>query len=205
MKVFPLPSAVLFPHTALPLHIFEPRYREMIRDALDGDKVVALCDLQPGWEGDYQGRPPMKPIGCAGMIVWSEELPDGRYNLILHGVSRYRMQEELPPDHAYRQIRAELISERPYDGSLEEQVRQEILEIASRVSHEVGQNLAQLAAHHSGGALADVVASSLVPEVEKRQEILAELDPAKRLRLVLDGVGELIARMGAATVRGPLN
>lgn len=205
MKVFPLPSAVLFPHTAVPLHIFEPRYRAMLKDALASDRVIALCDLAPGWETNYHGRPRLRNIGCAGTIVWHEALPDGRYNVVLHGVSRYRMIEELPPSHAYREVRAELIPERSYDGPLEEMVRQEVLEIAGRVSHEVAENLVQLAALQRGGALADVVAAALVADVDKRQQLLRELDPGRRLEQVLEEVAELMARIGAVATRGPLN
>ena len=91
LKVFPLPSAVLFPHAALPLHIFEPRYRDLVRDALAGDKVMALAQLEPGWESQYGERPPLQPMLCAGLIIWHEELPDGRYNILLQGVARARL------------------------------------------------------------------------------------------------------------------
>ena len=74
LKVFPLPSVVLFPHTVLPLHIFEPRYRDLVRDALASDKVMALAQLEPGYEGSYAGRPRMRPMVCAGVIAWHEEL-----------------------------------------------------------------------------------------------------------------------------------
>jgi uncharacterized protein len=205
LKVFPLPSAVLFPGTALPLHIFEPRYRDLIRDALATDRVMALGDLQPGWEGDYTGRPPMRPIACAGLLVWHEELSDGRFNVVLHGVARVRLLEELSPKHLYRECRSEVLEEAPYQGSLEELLRQAVLEIAGRVDDAAAQNLVQLAVRNSGGALADVVAGALVVDDERRRALLAELDPEVRLRQVLDGLSELIARMGPATPSGPPN
>ena len=70
LKVFPLPSAVLFPHTVLPLHIFEPRYRSLVKSALTGDKVMAMAQLEPGYEGSLAGRPRMRPMVCAGIIAW---------------------------------------------------------------------------------------------------------------------------------------
>ena len=73
---------MLFPNVFLPLHIFEPRYREMVADALDGDRIIGMALLRPGWEGNYEGRPPIYPVGCAGLITHAERLPDGRYNIV---------------------------------------------------------------------------------------------------------------------------
>ena len=69
LKVFPLPSVVLFPETVQPLHIFEPRYRELVKTALAGDKVLVLAQLQSGWEPDYHGRPPLKPITVESVMI----------------------------------------------------------------------------------------------------------------------------------------
>ena len=82
IPLFPLPNVVLFPTVSLPLHIFEPRYRDMVADALDGDRIIGMALLRPGWEANYEGRPPIYPVGCAGLITHSERLPDGRYNIV---------------------------------------------------------------------------------------------------------------------------
>lgn len=205
LKVFPLPSAVLFPSTALPLHIFEPRYRAMVNDAIEGDKVIALADLRPGWEHDYAGRPPLQPIGCAGVLGWHEQLADGRFEIVLQGVMRFRVLEELPPTHLYREVRAELLPDPEYHGPLEELVRQAVLEIAGHIPDAESESLVQLAARAKGGALADVVAGTLISDVERRKMLLNELDPAARLSAVLDDLGELIARIGVSAAKGPLN
>jgi Lon protease-like protein len=94
IPIFPLPSVVLFPNVLLPLHIFEPRYRQMLADALAGDRVVGIVLLQSGWESRYEGRPDVYPIGCAGVITHVEPLPDGRSNIVLRGVTKFRIQEE---------------------------------------------------------------------------------------------------------------
>src|SRR4051794_9383388 len=94
--LFPLPDLVLFPAVVQPLHIFEPRYRQLMADALAGDRLMALALLKPGWEEDYQKRPPIHPVVCLGRIFKEERLPDGRYNLLLHGLSRARVREEIP-------------------------------------------------------------------------------------------------------------
>lgn len=205
LKVFPLPSAVLFPHTVLPLHIFEPRYRALVRDALAGDRVMALAQLEPGWEGRYGERPAMQPMMCAGLIVWHEEVEDGRYNILLQGVCRARLVTELPADKLYREVRAEIIEDFPYHGPEEEQLRQAVFELASRVPPSYAEGLLPITARASGGMLADVVAAAVVPETERRQELLAELDVQRRLTGVLADVGELIARLQPARPTGPLN
>ncbi|MEO5897698.1 MAG: LON peptidase substrate-binding domain-containing protein [Vicinamibacterales bacterium] len=94
IPIFPLPNVVLFPNVFLPLHIFEPRYRQMVADALDDDRLIGIVLLRPGWEGDYEGRPPVFPIGCAGLISHHERLPDGRYNIVLRGLEKFRVEDQ---------------------------------------------------------------------------------------------------------------
>jgi Lon protease-like protein len=94
LPLFPLPNVVLFPNVFLPLHIFEPRYREMVADALATDRLIGMVLLRPGWERDYEGRPPIYPVGCSGVITHAERLPDGRYNIVLRGLERFRILEE---------------------------------------------------------------------------------------------------------------
>jgi Lon protease-like protein len=113
LPLFPLPTVVLFPNVFLPLHIFEPRYRAMVADAIAGDRMIGMVLLRPGWERDYDGRPPVYPIGCSGVITHHEKLPDERYNIILRGLERFRIVEE---DHARSYRRA--IVERLHDASL---------------------------------------------------------------------------------------
>lgn len=110
IPIFPLPNAVLFPNVFLPLHIFEPRYRAMVADALSGDRIIGMVLLQPGYEANYDGRPPIYPIGCAGVISHSEMLRDGRYNIVLRGIEKFRVTGE---DHSevYRLASIEAVPE----------------------------------------------------------------------------------------------
>ncbi len=94
IPIFPLPNVVLFPGVFLPLHIFEPRYRAMVRDALAGDRIIGMALLQPGWDHDYEGRPAVYPVGCSGLITHADRLSDGRYNIVLQGVEKFRIVEE---------------------------------------------------------------------------------------------------------------
>ncbi|MEO6212690.1 MAG: LON peptidase substrate-binding domain-containing protein [Vicinamibacterales bacterium] len=110
IPIFPLPDVVLFPNVFLPLHIFEPRYVAMVTDALDGDRMIGMVLLRPGWEGDYEGRPPVFPTGCAGLISHHERLPDGRYNIVLRGLEKFRVEHE-DDSRVYRVARVSTMHE----------------------------------------------------------------------------------------------
>jgi hypothetical protein len=113
LPLFPLPNVVLFPNVFLPLHVFEPRYRDMAAEAIAGDRMIGMVLLRPGWEHDYEGRPPVYPIGSSGVITHFERLSDGRYNIILRGLERFRILEE-DTSRIYRRG----IVERLADGAL---------------------------------------------------------------------------------------
>src|SRR5437868_12939738 len=86
IRLFPLPKLVLFPGAMQPLHIFEPRYRQMTADALAGDRLIAMVLPRPGWEKDYYGRPAIHTTACIGTITSDQRLDDGRFNILLRGV-----------------------------------------------------------------------------------------------------------------------
>ena len=102
VPLFPLPDVVLFPGVFLPLHIFELRYREMVKDTLAGDRLIGISLLRPGWDHDMAGRPAIYPVGCVGLISHIEELSDGRYNLVLRGMEKFRVVKEEESARAYR-------------------------------------------------------------------------------------------------------
>jgi len=99
--LFPLAGAILFPRAQLPLHIFEPRYREMVRDAVDGDGVIAIVQPQLV-EVEDDAKQPLYAVGCVGEIVGLEELGDGRFNIVLNGSNRFRIVNELDLETPYR-------------------------------------------------------------------------------------------------------
>jgi uncharacterized protein len=94
IPIFPLEVTMLFPGVCRPLHIFEPRYRAMVADALKGDRIIGMTTLKPGYEADYAGRPPIYEIGCAGVITDVEELSGGRFNIVLRGLVKFRVTGE---------------------------------------------------------------------------------------------------------------
>ncbi|HXD89593.1 MAG TPA: LON peptidase substrate-binding domain-containing protein [Candidatus Binataceae bacterium] len=106
IALFPLPNFVFFPDVAAPLHIFEPRYREMIADVSIADGIIGMTMLKGDWERDYSGSPDLFAIGCAGRISTLARLADGRYNLMLEGLSEFRVVRETH-EHAYRTAEVE--------------------------------------------------------------------------------------------------
>jgi Lon protease-like protein len=110
IPVFPLPETSLFPGVSRPFLIYEPRYREMVADALKGNKIIGMVRLRPGFEKDYDGRPPIYGVGCAGTIDEFEQLPDGRYVILLRGLTTFRIVSE-NQQKPYRLARIETIPE----------------------------------------------------------------------------------------------
>jgi len=115
IPIFPLPTVVLFPNVFLPLHIFEPRYREMVGEALSGDRLIGMTLLRPGWQDDYEGRPPVYQTGCAGLITHADRLPEGRFNIVLRGLSRFRITGE-EAGRGFRVARVESLPEMATDA-----------------------------------------------------------------------------------------
>ena len=193
-RLFPLPNLVLFPSVIQPLHIFEPRYREMMADALNGDRLLALVLLRAGWEETYHLRPPVHAVACLGAISNEERLSDGRYNLLLHGLRRIRIVEELPPAKLYRSARVELLEDVAPAAEEECPLREEL---GRRVpawfaGHAAAMQQAQQL-FETGlplSALCDIFGFALPLPTEGKQLLLEELDVTRRARLLLTQLDE---------------
>lgn len=111
IPIFPLHNVVLFPGIFLPLYIFEPRYREMVAHALEGNQLIGIVLLQSGKKVTRDVHQPIYPIGCVGRITHTDRLADGCYNIILHGLEKFRIISEEPTTHSYRIARIEPLSE----------------------------------------------------------------------------------------------
>ena len=129
IPIFPLPSVVLFPGVPLPLHIFEPRYRDMVRDASAGREVIGMTLLRGEWQKDYDGNPEVFATGCAGKLVNVETLPDGRYNIVLHGLREFDIRRHVY-DKTYRQ--AEVVWRNTGRGALDEATRARLVGLLGR-------------------------------------------------------------------------
>jgi len=133
IPLFPLPDVVLFPHMPLPLHVFEPRYRKMTTDAMASHKIIGMTLLKPGWEQDYYGRPPVYPVGCAGLLEECRRLEDGRFNIRLKGVSRFRIVSEQGGE-PYRLATVESLTDEVGDATALESGRRKVLAAIGRAA-----------------------------------------------------------------------
>jgi Lon protease-like protein len=190
LPVFPLPNVVLFPDAQLPLHIFEPRYRELVREVLGGRKLMGVVRLKPGFENDYEGRPPVFDVCGVGAVVDAVERPDGRYDITLRGLARARIIEELPPTRAFRQMRLEELTDGFSDAGVTSAWQRKLISLWSTLAPHLPESVRDLRALTRGaegpGAYADRLAAALVGDPDGSQRLLAETDPAERLRLLTE-------------------
>ena len=196
VPVFPLPEVVLFPRQVLPLHIFEPRYRAMTADALRGAPYIAISLLKPGYEADYfSHQAPIHKIVGIGQLAGSEQLDDGKYNILLRGIARARIVEEYP-DKPYRLARVEVLH--PYcQTPLEERktLRKQLFDAIKRhliSDSECCQHYAQLfEAPLALGELVDLVSAGMPVIGELRQCLLSELEDGARTKALLEHLSTL--------------
>jgi Lon protease-like protein len=200
--LFPLPNVVLFPHVLQPLHIFEPRYRQMVADALEDERLLAMALLQPGWETATDPNPAIYPMVCLGRITAEERLESGRYNLILQGLQRAVVTEEIETDMPYRTARLKLQRDLYVPGveEYEPGLRGELLagfrEMFPQLA--VEQDLQHIFETEIPlGILCDVVAYALRLPPDKAQELLAELSVEQRCELLVKRIRELAAASGS--------
>ncbi|MEO8521624.1 MAG: LON peptidase substrate-binding domain-containing protein [Acidobacteriota bacterium] len=186
IPVFPLPNVVLFPTVSLPLHIFEPRYREMVSDALDGDRIIGMALLRPGWEGHYEARPPIYPVGCAGLITHAERAADGRYNIVLRGLEKFRVVSE-QHQRAYRIAEVDPIVD-AVDDSERELVRAERRRLEALIIPQPEGPGAERKMPPSMGDedLVNALAQYLELEVVEKQALLERDGVLNRCRSLID-------------------
>ncbi len=179
VPIFPLPNAVLFPKTLMPLRIFEERYRTMTREVLAGDGQIALVLLREGWEANYESNPPVHDIACLGKIENHEELEDGKYNIVLAGLHRVRLVREIKHS-PYRLAEVEILEEAACDDSSEDVIGRRnhlgglfarFTELATGGKYRAGELVPQFQFE----ALVNMVASTLNLPAEEKQ-LLLEMD-----------------------------
>ena len=201
IPIFPLPNVVLFPNVFLPLHIFEMRYRAMVADALAGDRMIGMVLLKPGYEADYEGRPAIYPVGCTGVITHAEPLADGRFNIVLRGIEKFRVLDE-DTSRPYRVAHIE---------SLPEQIRDDEKELLRKQRQRLEAVLAA-AIERSGGEprfppavpdedLVNALAQYLELEPLERQALLEREGTLARCRGLIE-LMEMKRISGATTWKG---
>lgn len=200
VRLFPLPNLVMFPHVVQPLHLFEPRYCELLADALAGDRLIAMGLLQPGWERDYEGRPAIASVTCVGKVIAHERLPTGRHNILLRGLRRAAIRRELPPAHKFREAEVEVLDDfyPPSGAQRRTQAQRRLVELARKLmpdSTALHEQLDEvLASQASLGMLTDIFAFTLGFSVSIKQRLLAEWNVDRR-------AAELAERLAALSER----
>ena len=204
VPLFPLPGTVFFPGVRLPLHIFEPRYREMMEDTLDGSQHMVIVLLKPGWDRDYHGCPPVHEVATVGVVEEYEKLPDARYNLVVKGVEKVRLLDPAEPDggdlvpgKGYRARWIRPIAETtPKPGSIEEsQTRIELLQLWKQLVEEAGlkdREHGSLTAYAPFDQLVNQAASLLDLPPAVKQELLECNDLLERARSILSHLEEQV-------------
>lgn len=195
VPVFPLPKLVMFPGTLLPLHIFEPRYRDMLRDCLaTEDKLLAVTQLRPGWESDYNRNPAIYEVAGVGAIEEHRHNPDGTYDVVLRAFARVRLEEQLPQALRYRQATATVLRERTPEPVNHDELSA-VLSLASNITSLVRRALPgfelQTTSDDGPGLLSDRIADQFVLDPQARQDLLETLDVGVRLRTLTTHLAQL--------------
>ena len=198
-RLFPLPDLVCFPHALLPLHIFEPRYRQMTEDALAGDQFITMVQIRPAAEGSPWAEPvPIAKVGCLGRIVQHERLVDGRFNFLLHGCSRVHLVRSVPTQKLYQVWEAELLKDEephqplePRRGELTGLFRK-ILE-SQRGTDEDLNSLLDSAVEL--GILSDLIAHALRLPPAVKQRLLAQTNVDKRVEILRKALRKMVSEI----------
>ena len=201
VPVFPLNACVLLPHATAPLHIFEDRYRKMVHEALDASGLIAMATFDGDtWRTHYEGTPPIKPCVCVGYIARHERLPDGRYNILLQGLCRARVANELPAS-PYRTAVLNPFENDPPKGVDLEPCREKIEELFKdpllRQWAQIGAVRNLLSKEIPTAAMLDLAVMALCRCARDRYEMLAEPCPCERaewLRKMLMRTRETLSR-----------
>ena len=206
VPMFPLPGVVLLPHALLPLHIFEERYRAMTRDVLKGSRFIAVSLIAPG-EPETAEPPAVQRIAGVGEIMMAHELPDGRFNLVLRGRARIRIDEELATPRPYREVSATVLPDLPAADDAElrdadQSLRALVGQLADAIP-EGGDILRQIvASQDSPAGLVDVLTAQLVYDPTTRQRLLETREVMRRIERVSAEVVAMTSRIASS---GPVN
>jgi Lon protease-like protein len=204
LPIFPLPNCVLLPGGLLPLHVFEPRYRELTRDCLAGHHLMGIARLRAGSRPEVAaaGKPAVpavyERIGV-GRIICSEELPDGRFALLLRGVGRVEIARELRSERPYRMVEARMLDDDRCDpGDANDHLRR-LVSLCDRLAEILEQGGPQLRdlvrSSTNPGAAADAIAAALIMDPDMRQELLEATCPLTRLQRTLGHVSHVLCEL----------
>lgn len=194
VRLFPLPNLVMFPHVIQALHVFEPRYCEMLSEALESDHLITMAVLEPGWEHHFELHPELSRFVCIGRIVSHTPLGDGRHNILLAGIQRARILKEVSEDVPFRKAQVEILEDQPMkDPQAEEVARLELLRLFRPALPEdlsEASALSDLLSQHVPlGILTDVVAYALNFPTAIKQNLLSENRVEARYQILIEQLG----------------
>jgi Lon protease-like protein len=192
VRLFPLPNLVVFPHAMQPLHLFEPRYVQMLKDSMVNDRLIAMATLTPLEGTNWPTKqPPIAPTVCVGRILTHSEIEDDRHNILLVGIRRAKLVAEIDAGKPYRLGQVEMIEDYELEGSQAEgrRLKKLLLEAFGAVmpvGKTMQQNLHQLMADQmSLGPITDIVGYTLPFSVEDKLKLLREGDVSTRARFLI--------------------
>ncbi|MDP2313988.1 MAG: LON peptidase substrate-binding domain-containing protein [Pseudomonadota bacterium] len=201
LPLFPLPGTVLLPGSLLPLHVFEPRYRQLVADCLRDQRPLSVCQVNPEDAEDTAGSPRILPYAGVGIIGAHQELPDGRYNVLVQPVGRIRILTESASGLVYRVAHAQLLEDatiNPAELSAEgDRVRSLFTPLVGRMG-EVGEGVARALRSLPPARVPEAVASVVLRTNDARQRFLAEDNPLLRAGMVEEAVLTLLAEVSGA-------
>lgn len=203
LAIFPLPGTVLMPGSLLPLHVFEPRYRQLVSDCLRDNAPFSVPQLRPDEVADgYStpaGRPALYEYASVGVVGAHQQLADGRYNILVQPLNRIRIVEELESSRLYRRVRAELLPDTAADDEelkrVGERVRGAFSPLVGRMG-QVGEGVARALRSLPPDRVSESVASVVLRDDDLRQAFLAECNPIERALMVEIAVLTLLADVG---------
>ena len=186
LPLFPLPNVLLYPDAMLPLHVFEPRYVQMVEDMkTSGSDLIVLGLLETGWEDGYFDRPAVHPIAGLGKVLSIKPAAEGRFNLLVQGVQRVEVEEELASDRLYRRVKVAPVEE-VHARSDEE--RDQLTDALKNELIEFADGSLILRANAGLGYMADLLTVALPLDMDRKQELFGNLDVFQRARNVLEAV-----------------
>lgn len=198
VPIFPLPNVVFFPGTKLPLHIFEPRYQQMLHDARRAEQLISIVLLDRSRKLSPHSRelPPIHPVAGLGRLTRVEKLPNGLFNIDLFGITRIRILEELPSDKPYRVARVQPLGDRASELAerRSEQVLQSAFDAFNRVLRKYSRFPGEFLTRFQDlplGMLLDIIAHHIPCDAQKKQAFLEETDPLRRCDKIVHTLDEI--------------
>lgn len=207
LPVFPLPNVVFFPGAILPLHVFEPRYRNLVRYCLSHGEVMGIPLLKPGYTAEeYENNPPLHPVLGAGRLIGHQALPDGRSNILVQGIERLEYLSEVSTDFDFRILRTRRLDcAGEVSATQHETLRGLALQLAQHLPQAQDALSRLLSEAGSPALLADQLSAYLIGDLEERQRLLEMLDVPARVDHLVTLLGALYLQLADPSGGGPAN